>query len=164
MASVPLPVRKKNRLPQYDYASVGAYFVTICVAERQPILWENADCVVKTIDDIKLNHIGQTVLQGINQLHTHYPHIHIDKFCIMPDHIHLLMVFQADDNGRQIAAPTLSVVVGNLKRWVSMQLGFSIWQKSFYDRIVRNEASYHEIWQYIDNNPLKSTLREHYLQ
>ena len=158
-----LPMRKKNRLATFDYSSVGAYFVTICVANRCHILWNDADTPVTTIEDIHLNHIGLIVQQGIEQINIRYPHIHVEKFCIMPDHIHLLLLFMPDKNGRQIAAPTLSSVVGQLKRWVSMQLGFSIWQKSFYDRIIRNDAGFREVWQYIDENPLKRQLREHHI-
>lgn len=54
-----------------------------------------------------------------------------------------------------ISAPTLSVVIGSMKRWVSKQIGFSIWQKSFNDRIIRNEQGYRQVWQYIDTNPVK---------
>ncbi len=85
----------------------------------------------------------------------HYPHISVDKYCIMPDHIHMIVHIHADENGRQIAAPTLSTVVGHLKRYVTKQLGVSIWQKSFMERVIRNEKGYEEVWQYIDNNPIK---------
>lgn len=73
----------------------------------------------------------------------------------MPDHIHLLISIHADADGRQIAAPTLSTVIGHLKRYVSKQLGFSIWQKSFIDRVIRNQKGYDAVWEYIDNNPFK---------
>ena len=53
------------------------------------------------------------------------------------------------------AAPTISTVVGHLKRWVSMQIGRSIWQKSFYEHGIRNQKDYDEVWEYIDNNPLR---------
>lgn len=78
----------------------------------------------------------------------------MDKYCIMPDHIHLLLRIEAE-NGRMISAPTVSAVVGSMKRWVSKTLGRSVWQKSFYDHVVRNRQDYEEIWRYIDENPLK---------
>ena len=162
MLSPSLPARKKNRLSAYDYSSVGAYFVTICISDWQPVLWDNPDCVVTCADDIRLNHVGQTIQSAICEIPIRYPHIQVDKYCIMPDHIHLLLMFLPDENGRKAAAPTLSGVVGQFKRWVSMQLGFSIWQKSFYDRVVRDEAAYREVWQYIDENPIKMSLREHH--
>ena len=154
-----LPSRKKNRLPAFDYATAGAYFVTICIAGRHHILW--SDTEHPSPGCVALNHIGLIAQQGLQQLSLHYPHISVEKYCIMPDHVHLLL-FHPDKHGRQIAAPTLSGAIGQLKRWVSMQLGFSIWQKSFYDRIIRNEAAYHEVWQYIDENPLRMQLGEHH--
>lgn len=157
-----LATRKKLRLPDYDYASAGAYFVTICTADRQPVLWQ-ADCSRPCSPaDIRLSDIGRLVEQCIAQITGRYPHIRVDKYCIMPDHVHLLLMFQPAEDGRQVAAPTqsgeraaLSTVVGHLKRWVSMQLGYSVWQKSFFEHVVRNEAIYQQVWKYIDENPLQ---------
>ena len=59
-------------------------------------------------------------------------------------------------------APTLSSVIGQYKAGVSRQLGFPIWQKSFYDHVIRNETDYQMIWQYIENNPLKWELDRFY--
>ena len=81
--------------------------------------------------------------------------ISVDKYCVMPDHIHVILSINTDENGRQIAAPTVSTVVGHMKRWVSMQIGYSIWQKSFIDRVIRNDKGYRAVWEYIDNNPIK---------
>lgn len=57
-------------------------------------------------------------------------------------------------------APTLSRVVGQMKRWVSKQIGAGMWQKSYYERVIRNETEYEEIWRYIHDNPLKYALKE----
>jgi len=102
-----------------------------------------------------LSAIGETVESAILQIPERYTRISVDKFCIMPDHIHLLITISAMDNGRQIAAPTLPTVIGQLKRQVSLQIGRSIWQKSFIDRIIRTEKGYQEVCRYIENNPLK---------
>lgn len=152
-----LPSRKNIRLTSYDYASPGAYFVTICVNHRKPLLWERvptvgaATCRPKTIP---LSKIGTVVDHHIREIPRRYPHISVDTYCIMPDHVHLLLTIHADENGRQIAAPTLSVVIGQLKRCVSMHIGFSLWQRSFSDHVLRNEKGYQAVWQYINNNPL----------
>ena len=63
-------------------------------------------------------------------------------------------------SGRLIAAPTLSRVVGQMKRWVSKQFGAGMWQKSYYERVIRNGTEYEEIWRYIHENPLKYALKE----
>lgn len=106
-----------------------------------------------------LSKIGSVVKTAIVQIPEHYPAVSVDKYCVMPDHIHMILSINTDEDGRQIAAPTVSTVVGHMKRWVSMQLGHSIWQKSFYDHSIRNQQDYDEIWQYIENNPLKYLLK-----
>ena len=151
------PSRRCTRLHEYDYSTPGAYFVTICVNPRRNMFWRdfNVGAAISRPLGIELTNTGRLVEEAIRQIPIRYPHITVDKYCIMPDHIHLLIVLHADANGRQIAAPTLSTVIGHLKRYVSKQLGYSIWQKSFIDRVIRNEKGYENVWQYIDNNPIK---------
>ena len=141
-------IRKRLRLTNYDYSRSGMYFVTICIKDRLPLLWLDND-------PTKLSATGIIVNTAISQIPCIYPSVTVEKYCIMPDHIHLIIQIQKDDNGRHVAAPTLSTIIGQMKRWVSMQCGSSIWQKSFIDRIIRNENEYLSIWQYIDNNPIK---------
>ena len=90
----------------------------------------------------------------------HYDHLAVDKFCIMPDHIHMILRIESNIDGRIISAPTVSTMVGSMKRWVSRQIGRPIWQKSFYDHGIRNQQDYNEIWEYIENNPLKYALKK----
>jgi REP element-mobilizing transposase RayT len=106
-----------------------------------------------------LSTIGKTVEQSILQIADHYKNVVVDKYCIMPDHIHMILRIESDINGRMISAPTVSTAVGSMKRWASKQIGRPIWQKSFYDHGIRNQQDYDEIWQYIDNNPLKYLLK-----
>lgn len=73
----------------------------------------------------------------------------------MPDHIHMIIFIMPNENGRTQFAPTLSRIIKQFKGSITKQIGFSIWQKSFNDHIIRNEKSYLEIWKYIDGNPLK---------
>lgn len=95
----------------------------------------------------------------------HYKYIKIDKYCIMPNHIHIIVVINKieDNSGRIISAPTISTIIGSLKRIISKEIGFSIWQKSFHDHIIRNEKSYQKIWEYIDTNILKWELDSLYI-
>ena len=72
--------------------------------------------------------------------------------------VHLILRIEPDIGGRMISAPTVSTVVGSMKRWISKQLGRPIWQKSFYEHVIRNRQDYDEIWKYIENNPLKYLL------
>ncbi len=151
------PSRKHLRLREYDYSAPGAYFVTICVKPRRNMFWDNQNvgAAISRPQDVILTSVGRLVDDAIRQIPLHYPHISVDKYCIMLDHIHMIIHIHADGNGRQIAAPTLSAVVGHLKRYVSKQIGVSIWQKSFIERVIRNEKGYDEVWRYIDNNPIK---------
>ena len=82
----------------------------------------------------------------------------VDKYVIMPNHIHAIIRIDADysedgKGGRTMCAPTLSLIIKNFKEYVTKQIGFSVWQKSFYDRVLRNEWEYRNAWQYIENNP-----------
>ena len=146
-----LPKRKQIRINNYDYSTPGAYFITICVADRKPILWNVGAATCRP----NLSKIGSVVERSILQIHEHYPMISVDKYCVMPDHVHMILSINTDEDGRQITAPTVSTVVGHMKRWVSMQIGQSIWQKSFIDRVIRNEKGYRAVWEYIENNPIK---------
>lgn len=152
-----IPKRKRVRIKNYDYSSSGAYFVTVCTADKQPILWEYVEAATCRPN---LSKIGTVVETAILNIPKHYPMISVDKYCIMPDHIHMIMSINTDENGRQIAAPTVSTVVGHMKRWVSMQIGQSIWQKSFIDRVIRNEKGYQTVWEYIENNPIKLDMAD----
>ena len=110
--------------------------------------------------NLPLSAVGKIAEQSILQIKNHYKNIEIDKYCIMPDHIHLILRIESDIDGRMISAPTVSAVVGSMKRWVSRQVGKPIWQKSFYDHGIRNQQDYDEIWQYIENNPLKYMIKK----
>lgn len=155
-----LPKRKPIRIEDYDYSSPGAYFITVCTANRKNILWNSVGADIIRPQNVPLSPIGKIVEQGILQVSSHYEYVSIDKYCIMSDHIHMILRIESDIDGRMISAPTVSTVVGSMKRWVSKQLGRPIWQKSFYDHGIRNQQDYDEIWQYIENNPLKYTLKK----
>ena len=73
----------------------------------------------------------------------------------MPDHIHLLLRIHCDSNGLPTSAPKINKVIQQTKGIITKQIGFSIWQKSYNDHIVRGLDDYKNIWEYIENNPLK---------
>ena len=155
MDSNPLPNRKNIRIGDYDYSTPGAYFITVCTANREKIFWNGVGADIIRPQNVPLSIIGNIVAQAICQIPNHYENVSVDKYCIMPDHIHLILRIEADRSGRMISAPTVSTVVGSMKRWVSRQVGRPIWQKSFYDHAIRNQQDYDEIWQYIEKSPTK---------
>ncbi|MBR6920768.1 MAG: transposase [Clostridia bacterium] len=158
MANNETPIRKKNRLNHYDYSNCGAYFLTICTAKRCNLLWHDVPSDVGAIIDRPLNSelspYGKIVEKAINDIPSIYPVVEIDYYVIMPDHIHLLLSIHADENGRPMVAPTVSRIVKQFKGSVTRQLGRSIWQKSFFDHIIRNKEDYEKHAKYIYENPL----------
>ena len=153
------PTRKQIRITDYDYSTPGAYFITVCTANRENLFWHGVGADIIRPQNVPLSAIGKLAEQGIIQIAEHYKNVVIDKYCIMPDHIHLILRIESDINGRMISAPTVSTMVGSMKRWVSRQAGKPIWQRSFYDHGIRNQQDYNEIWKYIENNPLKYLLK-----
>ena len=147
-----LPRRKANRLDGFDYSTNGAYFITICTVNKKCIFWKNP-ITIKINDDIVLTEYGLIADKAINNISSHYENIKVDNYVIMPNHIHLLLNVSCKC-GRAMLAPTISTVIMQLKGYITKEIGFSVWQKSFYDRIIRNEQEYLEIWEYIKNNPI----------
>lgn len=154
------PKRKNIRLNDYDYSSAGAYFITICTKNRQfelSQIFRSCNCVGADIIRPSLTQYGKIVEKAIDAISNHYPEVTIDKYVIMPDHIHLILTITSPEtNGRIISAPTkpIRTIIGQMKRWVSKEIGISIWQKSYYDHVIRDENDYTTKWNYINKNPL----------
>ena len=124
--------RKQIRIKDYDYSAAGAYFITICTKNRENFFWSGVGADIIRLENIRLSYIGKIAEQGILQIIAHYENVIVDKYCIMPDHIHLILRINPCEDRRMISAPTVSTIVGSMKRWVSKQVGKPIWQKSFY--------------------------------
>ena len=152
-----LPKRKQNRLAAYDYSTPNAYFITICTKGRKNLFWTNFLENVNDPENVPLAGLGIIARQAIEKISEFYPAISVDRFVIMPNHIHLLLQIHADDSGRSVIAPTISTVVRLMKSEVSKWAGFSVWQKGFYDHVIRNEEDYRNVWNYIEGNPGKWT-------
>lgn len=167
MTNEDLPRRKKIRLEGYDYSANGLYFVTICVTEKYQVLWENVGAnsvrplTAKELLRPKLSDIGKVVKKKLAEIGEHYPDVFVEMSCIMPDHVHIIInIEKQPKNGRTLFAPTsetptLSRVIKHFKEAVTKELGYSIWQKSFYDTIIKNRKQHAEIRHYIANNPAK---------
>jgi len=148
-----LPERKTIRLADYDYSQAGYYYVTICVKDKHEMLGRieanvGANCVRP-----RLSEYGTIVDNEILVLDNVYNSVRIIKYVVMPNHIHMIIAIDID--GRTQFAPTVSRIIKQFKGSITKQIGFSIWQKSFHDRIIRDEADYKRIWQYIDENPAR---------
>lgn len=155
MISPELPNRKKNRLAGFDYSIAQAYFITICTENRRQLFWKDVGAVIDRPEQIPLSNLGIIVRQCIEAIPEHYPAITVENSVIMPEHVHLLLQINSDREGRSMTAPTISTVVRMMKGAVTKKAGFSVWQKGFYDHVVRGDKDYQEIWNYIEGNPGK---------
>lgn len=158
-----LPKRKQIRLKDYDYSANGYYFITVCTKDRKNLfLSTNISRVGADIIRPELSVYGNVADKGINNISLHYPQMVVDEYVIMPDHIHLILkILNHDKNGQIISAPTcktISTAIGQMKRWVSKEIGFPVWQKSFYEHVIRDEQDYLARVEYMRNNPLKHLL------
>ena len=150
-----LPKRKKNRLQGYDYSSSGAYFITICTSERRNYFWNNVGARIARPQDVELSTYGEILDDAVKKISIIYPAISVEAYVIMPNHVHLLLMVRADEHGRAMRAPTMSRIVNQLKGYVTKKIGISIWQKLFFDHVIRNREDYEEHAKYIYENPMK---------
>ena len=154
-----LPKRKSTRLKGYDYSANGAYFITICTHNRKCILSEIVGDGVLDVPQNVLTKCGEISDKYINQLNEFYDYISVEKYIIMPNHIHfILSVDNENDGTSRTPSPTSSVVssfISTFKRFCNKEYGENIWQRSFHDHIIRSETDYKEIWEYIDTNVMK---------
>jgi len=150
--------RKSIRLKNYDYSQAGYYFVTICTQDKKNVLWEN---VGAPIGRPPLNKIGIIIEEALYNIPKYYSNVLIDCSVIMPNHIHFILII---NSGRPMGAPTVSGMINQFKGYVTKQIGYSIWQKLFYEHIIRNENELKEIREYIQNNPIKWEMDKYFCE
>ncbi|HAX24068.1 MAG TPA: transposase [Chloroflexi bacterium] len=145
--------RSSPRLPGYDYRQQNYYFVTICT--------KNHVCRFGAIrnDIICLSDAGAIVTEIWSSLPSVEPDLHLDVWIVMPNHVHGIIVLHDTDEPR---AHDLSTIVGRFKatsaRAINHRLGRegeTVWHRSFYDHIIRNDADLSRIREYVANNPAR---------
>ena len=139
------PQRRRLRLAGYDYAQAGIYFVTICTRGHLCLLGEVRDGAMLR------SAAGETVARYWEAIPDHFPEVETDSFVVMPNHVHGVLLF-GDHPERAGHARPLQVVVGSFKSAVSRRLG-AMWQRSYWERVVRGEDELDEIRAYIEDNP-----------
>ena len=152
------PQRKPNRLRDYDYSQNGAYFVTICTKDRRKIL----NKIVGDDAHIVPKPYGKVVEKYIRNVSE------IEKYVIMPDHIH--MIIRLENGSVRASTPTdksqsnpknrVASIVRSVKTLSTKEIGEPIFQRSYYDHVIRNQQDYDEIWKYIDNNPRNWVIQD----
>ena len=154
--------RKSMRLQGYDYGSPGRYFITICTVEREQCLSSIVGADVLIGPDSRLTRYGNVVRDTFEELEA------VEAYAIMPDHVHFLIHFPQTGNGPLgTAAPTaqkneeapqrtnrtVDGIVRLFKRRITQRCGKSMWQRGYYDHIIRDEKDYLRILNYIGTNP-----------
>ncbi len=145
--------RRSIRLRDYDYARAGAYFVTICTWQRECLFGEIV------AGEMVFNNMGSIAGAAWTDLCKHYRHMELDAFIIMPNHLHGLIVFSDEQAGKRHGLPE---IIRGFKTYSSRRInavrnnrGCPVWQRNYYDRVIRNEDELTRARSYIVNNPMK---------
>ena len=156
--------RRSIRLKHYDYSRSGAYFVTIVMKGRACLLGDIVD------EEMRLNNIGHAVQDVWQNLVAHYARIELDTFIVMPNHVHgiIVIVDHRDTVGAGLRpAPTktqhgLPEIVRAFKSFSARSInkmrhtpGAPIWQRNYFEHVIRSEESWNRIRQYILDNPAR---------
>jgi len=153
-----LPKRKRNRLESYDYSQNGAYFITICTKDKRKLLGTVGRDDLGT-PFVTLSKQGSIAQKNIDLIELHYKCTLVDKYIIMPNHIHMIIVLSILHDGvprsSRPTAVSISSIVAAFKKFTAKEMGINIWQTSFHDHVIRDEEDYLRIWQYTDENPAK---------
>ena len=152
-----LPKRKHIRLREYDYSQNNFYFVTICTGNKKHLFGMGEH----------LTDYGKCVEKCLNKINAVFSAVQLDKYVIMPNHIHAILVIEQNPAARMYACPTLGTVVGNYKAAVSREIhqidpNQIVWQSRYYDHVIRNQQDYDAVWRYIDENPAKWESDEYF--
>ncbi len=142
--------RKPNRLKNYNYSLNGLYFITICTQDKK--------CTLSDANNpITLTGLGTIVKEKIETIEEKYKGVVLDKYVIMPNHIHLILKI-TNNEWRAMLAATISRVIQHFKGAITKQTGQKVFQRSFHDHVIRNEKSYLEILKYVEENQMKWEL------
>ena len=154
------PRRKNLRLRNFDYSQAGYYFVTICTKDKQKLLSSIVKGGSFDAATIELTLIGKEIVKTIDFIENQSANILFDKYVIMPNHLHAIIILQGEPGGD--GTPPLQKIIGQLKSFTNKRYNeinrtksLILWQRSYYDHIIRNEKEYKGIWSYIDTNPSK---------
>lgn len=162
--------RRSIRLKGYNYSQDGAYFVNLVSRDRTRRFGEVID------GEVLLNRYGQIVDQTWRWLEDHYPHVSLDAYILMPDHLHGIIVLNGDRRGVSRNAPTLDGVrerehqkplgqiIGAFKTVSTKRVNLTnggvtgpLWQRNYWERVIRDDKELVFVREYIRNNPTRWT-------
>ena len=156
------PARRKSpRLADYDYTEPGSYFITVCTHDHSCLF---GDIVV---GQLELNEIGRIVKTCWADLPPHFPEVELDLYVVMPNHLHgiVTLLDTTDKPTANHTRPIVHTIVGAFKSAVTASVnaarntpGAPLWQRSYYEHVIRSETGLNRIREYIANNPIKWEL------
>lgn len=164
--------RRSVRLKDYDYASNGAYFVTLCTAGRICLFGKVRDGAVDLSEAGQIAHDAWLASEKIRH------EVVLDEFIVMPNHVHGIILIldvgadgvRPDEHAGSLRPKSLSTFVSGFKSTVTRQINelrktpdAPVWQRSFHDRVLRNEREVQARRMYIANNPVRWEMDEHYV-
>lgn len=168
------PQRKQIRLKGYDYRAEGYYFIKICTQYRKEILGKiiyDKNKLQKSVGAdsisarIRLNNAGKMINNIYLDLENQFKYIKLHDYVIMPNHIHGIL--EICERADMESAPTVNEIIQTFKRHTTIEyikgvkkgiyqsFDKRIWQRNYYEHVIRNEKEYYKIVEYIRNNPLK---------
>lgn len=164
--------RRSIRLPRYDYTQPGDYFITICAASRQCIFGE----ITAKESRLSASPIGELVIDSWESIPLHFPSVILDEYVLMPNHLHGIlkitecleigtrdpaMTTKVEDYGKPVPR-SIPTIIRSFKSIVSRRvidyglgIGRPVWQRNYYEHVVRSELDLGEIRKYISENPAK---------
>jgi REP element-mobilizing transposase RayT len=160
--------RHSIRLKGYDYSQAGAYFVTMVTQGREPFFGEVVE------GEMRLNRYGEIVCEEWERTPEIRPEVELGAYVVMPNHVHGILIFHAGGvftvGATRRAAPTtktlisgsLGAIMAQFKSIVTKRIntlrntpGETIWQRNYYDHILRNQQDLELTWLYIETNPAR---------
>ena len=161
-----LPKRKTTRLCGFDYSTHGAYFVTICTMKKAKLLSKIVGGGAFDTPKVCLSKIGKIVEKYILSTNN-IPNVTVDKYVVMPNHIHIILFVNNEDGTSRAPSPTNSIIphaIATLKRFVNREVRGNIFQRSYYDHVIRDYRDYTRVWEYIDQNPARWQEDKYYTE
>lgn len=163
--------RKQIRLEGYDYSQNGCYFVTICTQDKAMCF--DLPASVGAAPCGRPNVASQLAERWLLKLEEKYPAVTVDKYVVMPNHIHALLFLKMPEPGGHMGPPLPKIVgwykamttneyVRMVRQGVLPPFREKLWQRSFYDHIIRNYDDYLRVWNYIDTNPARWAEDKYY--
>ena len=155
------PKRKTIRLQDFDYSSNGAYFVTVCTQGHRCLFWE--------WDQAVLNTGGTMVFEWLSKLPGKFPGVELDCCAVMPNHVHMLLFLEQSQTSLDkvvswFKTMTTNAYIRGVKIGLYPSFDKQLWQRSYYEHVIRNEQDLRETRNYISENPLKWQLDHLYTE